>query len=498
MPSPPSDTLGRGGRPVTQVRAQLRRSARADASAAGATGSARAGAAAMSTAVSPQIQPAVLARSTLESAISTFVSAWRERVITALAGRFERDVGVDTIANAVDDAVAEAWTSRWLADEILSGRANHPGRAVSAFVQRRASARLIDYIRRLGARAAPVHGLAADVVEQVLDRRNPDAAEIWVGREAASQLREALAALDEEAQQVLMLRHVENYERRRIAEVLGLTERQVKRHLERASKRLYEQYQRVEAGETCAEERLVVCFAFELVGGRDATRLKAHIGHCAACRRRHARAQAYRRAVAGLVPFPLAGDVAAPAASILDGVRGFVARLLGDGAAGAGGLVKASSAKIAAICAVGVVAGGGIYGAVNGSARHDHKAPAAVRSAQTAATERIGAVAAAPASPSPSSSLEHAQVVRAAARERAVVEQHQERRGRARRAHKAAKRPAAPAPVRSTDEFFSSSATPSGSPTPGPSPSVTANSPSPAQSAPKPSSISPPDEFAAP
>ena len=436
----------------------------------------------MSSAVSHSI-PASLGHSTREAAVSAFVSTWRERLIGSLAAQFEAAVGRDAIGEAVDHVVADALAGGWRGVAGADGRAVYSEKALYAFLKRAASNDLRNYLDHIGRPAAPVYGVAADVIERVSDRHNQGAEDGWIEREAASQLREALCALNEQEQQVLMLRHVDNRERRQIAELLGLSERQVKRHLERANKRLHDQYLRVAAGETCDDGQVVVRFAFELAEPRDAKRAEAHIGHCASCRRRYTRAQAFRRSVASVVPIPLVGHAGVSARGLYAQLRGAVSRLLGRGGASAD--QAATGGKIAAVCLAGIAGVGAVYSAANGAPRDHHPAPAAKVATTSALPTRPAAA------PVPSASLEHAQIVRTAARQAAVTRRRQER-ARARRVAAARKRAPAAKQVQSTDEFFSPAATPSGAPT---TPTSAPAQPAPSQTT---TSSSPPAEFPAP
>lgn len=435
------------------------------------------------------MNPAVLSKidatyhATREGAIESFARRFRDPLIGVLTRRFAAQLGRDAVIEAVDDATADA-CAEWRSDLREGGAPIHSDRKIYAFVALRARSRLLNAVQRHGFDAAPVYGVSADVVEAVLDRHTPTPEEAWIEREAASQVREAVAELDDQTLAVLELRHVEKFKRPQIAQQLALTERQVKRRLMHGNELLYERYREVEAGATCdAGKASVLRAAFDLASGSEARRARAHMGHCAHCRQRYARAQAFRRSVAGVVPLPLVGR--APAGGLLGHLHGLVSRLLGRGGDAQRTAVAGhgATAKIAAVCLAGVAAAG-IYAVRERPQRH--RAPAPKSAAAIAPTTPV-------ALPTSSPSLEHTQLVQAAARQSAATQRRRER-ARRRRAAAARKRGAATkAPIQATDEFFSPSATPTGARTT--STTSAPVDPAPTQTT---TSSSPTDEFAAP
>src|SRR5204863_2401939 len=96
-----------------------------------------------------------------------------------------------------------------------------------------------------------------------------------------------VSALDDRTLAVMRLKHVEGLERKEVAEALGISEKAVKKAIERGLRECRERYDAAFAGELCWEREAAL--AALLSGDASARERRAaehHLEHCAGCRRR--------------------------------------------------------------------------------------------------------------------------------------------------------------------------------------------------------------------
>lgn len=404
-----------------------------------------------------------------EDAVAAFLAGgWRDRLMAALAGGFERRLGRAAIADAVDEALTRALTEL-RPRRYEAGRPVYPAQELFAWALQTARRRLLDEQRHNSKAAAPVHGVELDQLRTVADRHTPTPEETVVARELAHQVREAAIELDDVSLRAVALFHVQGLKKREVGEVLGLTEWELRRCLEKANRKLHAIFVGVDSGAACRSGRTgVLRLAFGLAEVKEARRARAHVRHCPECARQLARAGAYRRAAAAVVPLPVLAPGQLAAGGVLERLFAagrealtqlqlLPARLTGgiDGGASAVtagragvGATTAGATKLLAICAAGgAIVAGGRYCAVELlPGNHPERAHAS----RTAAVRTNAGAQPSPASSS-SSALLLVRHPRAESSEPASRSRQSQRRERAQNEGQGAAEP---------DEFFSSAAQP--------------------------------------
>lgn len=314
-------------------------------------------------------------------AVAAFYSeGWRERLAGSLRTEFDGSLGHDAILDAVDGALEAALTR--LKPEPGSEPPMYSGRMLFALAKTIAWRRMRDQLRHNAKPAAPVTGIDPKVVAEIPDYVGRTPEEISLSNERAEQIREAAAGLDEETLQVLSLFHVEGFRKPQIQRLLGLSEHAVRTCLRRGNEYLLEKYLEVDAGKTCAGGRVgLVRLAFDLARGREARRVRAHIGHCRECARHYQRALSYRRAVSGVTPVPIVWGNQCPGGGLEGGLRAgreslrrlrdmFADRIVGRYTVAAARRASAAGygGKFAGVCALAMgLTAGGVYGIVSDS-----------------------------------------------------------------------------------------------------------------------------------
>lgn len=215
----------------------------------------------------------------------------RDLLIRELARKWAA-LGRDDVEEAVDEAIAQAARGmRGLREE-----------AVYDYLRTAAHRALNRRKQRAGRASAPV---AADLdFDQILgDAPRPD--DLLIADEDRQVVRDIAASLDARTGAVMRLKHVDGLERKDVAEALGISEKAVKKAIEKGNRICRDLYTRAEDGALCAERARSLG---AVLGGsatdKDTRALEQHIAHCAGCRNELRRAAALRRAVAALIPLP--------------------------------------------------------------------------------------------------------------------------------------------------------------------------------------------------
>jgi hypothetical protein len=196
----------------------------------------------------------------------------------------------------------------------------------------------------------------------------------------------------------MRLKHVDGLERKEVAQALGISEKAVKKAIERGLRECRERIERAFAGELCAErERALDALAAGAASAREQRAAEQHLAHCEGCRRRQRALAATQRAAAAVAPWPLAAH------AHVAGVGGLVRAVLRvrDWVSGKGG----SAARAGHVARVGGTSS--VLAAGSGKA-------AAVIAAAAVAAAAHGSAAHAPAVPTPGRPAPHPEIVRSA------------------------------------------------------------------------------------
>ena len=284
------------------------------------------------------------------------------------------------------------------------------------FVERACWRRLIDERRRRILRAEPDARPRRPWPESPAE----SPAELAEEREAVAIGREALAMLPERDRLIFLRRHLLGMVPEEIlAETPGLSMRTYRKIVGRANARVLEAFERIEAGERCAEMEGALLGRY--IAGEspppERRAVEAHLAHCRACRRARARMRGYLldvasgallasslgagRLGAGALPARLL-DLASQGAQALgeagraarERLREILLRLAGSlpapGAdAGVSQALGASSWRVASACTAGIAAGACVaagvvpgIGGVDLSGHHRHATTPPARQAR--------------------------------------------------------------------------------------------------------------------
>ncbi len=271
------------------------------------------------------------------------------------------------------------------------------------FVKRACWHRLVDERRRRIVRSEPPPRPAESPTEQP--------GELAEERETVAAGREALAMLPERDRLIFLRRHLLGMLPEEIvAETPGLSMRTYRKIIQRANTRVLASFERIEAGERCAEMEGVLLRRY-VVGESPPDELRAieaHLAHCRACGQTHARMRGYLLDVAsGTLLASALGAGHAPPVHLLellsqgaqalgeasravrerlrDALLRLASSLPGPGTdAGVSQALGASSWRIASACTAAVAAGacvaaGVVPGIVDLPAHHRHQTPPAKR-----------------------------------------------------------------------------------------------------------------------
>jgi RNA polymerase sigma factor (sigma-70 family) len=255
----------------------------------------------MSAHVSELPSPPPWRRTTHADALAAFVrQGRRERVIAQLERQW-RTLGRPAVEDAVDQGVEIAARNM---------RATEPD-AVEAYVRRAAWRQLKDVKRRAALPAAPI---ASDIDFDVLDGSVLSPEEIVIARENSRLVtwlvRDAVSDLDDRTLAVLRLKHLEGLERKQVATALGLSEKQVKKAIERGHRVCSDSYHAAADGRMC-ERRLpaLVSSALGTAGAAERLSAERHMAHCDDCCGFYRAVHASQRAALALLPAPIAGHL---------------------------------------------------------------------------------------------------------------------------------------------------------------------------------------------
>lgn len=141
-----------------------------------------------------------------------------------------------------------------------------------------------------------------------------------IEKERCEAVANLVARLPERTQAVLRARYFENLSRAQVAEATGLSERQVKRQLERAIDAVEEfVYGRMQAQGPCDDGRdAVVPFARGHAPAPVADRARHHLARCERCREFHAELRSVRWGAAAATPLPALAAGEGPASGALE------------------------------------------------------------------------------------------------------------------------------------------------------------------------------------
>ncbi|MFL5894087.1 MAG: sigma-70 family RNA polymerase sigma factor [Thermoleophilaceae bacterium] len=326
-------------------------------------------------------------------ALASFLQVGRRDTLIGELTRKWQALGRSEVEDAVDYAIAEA------AEAMQATREQ----AVYDYLRTAAHRRLVRRKERAGRISAPIAS-DADFDRMVGETLTPEDA--LLAKEHRAIVLDLVAALDDRTLAVMRLKHVEGLERKEVAEALGISEKAVKKAIERGLRACRERYDAAFAGELCAErEPALYALAAGEPSAREQRAAERHLDHCGACRRRQRALVAAQRGAAVLVPWPGLGHAAGAgrfAAWLREwawGKGGFAA-----GARHAGRLVRTGTLlgsggpKAAALIAAAAVAAGAAH---HVRARESAAAPPpARRFAIQPEIVRSAPVAAVPAAPS--------------------------------------------------------------------------------------------------
>lgn len=180
-------------------------------------------------------------------------------------------------------------------------------------------------LRRLGRerqRRGKVVAATSEGVElELVPSLAPGPEEVLIAKDRCEAVADLVDALPEHTRAVLRARYFENLSRAEIAETTGLTERQVKRHIERAMDAV-EGFvlQRLGGPSPCADGRpAVLAYAKGHASRALADAARRHLAACERCRSFHGELRAVRWGAAAAAPMPaVAGDAAPGLASVVE------------------------------------------------------------------------------------------------------------------------------------------------------------------------------------
>lgn len=288
---------------------------------------------------------------TPRDALAAFIRAGRRETLIGELARSWYKLGRAEVEEAVDAAIADAAVGM------------HATREAAIYEYLRTAAQ-----RRLGRRKERAErtstslpdGMDFDCV--VGDSLSPE--ELVLAKEHRDVVLDLVSALDDRTLAVMRLKHVDGLERKQVAEVLGISEKAVKKAIERGHRECRESFEAAMRGQLCGERTTALA---ALAGGsaspRQRRQAEQHLRHCASCRQQQRALAAAQRAVAALVPAPVVGS------ALMSRVGGFLSRC-GDWISGfvptsatAADASASVGSKAIAVVAAAAIAGGGVYGA---------------------------------------------------------------------------------------------------------------------------------------
>lgn len=229
-------------------------------------------------------------------------------------------------------------------------------------------------------------------VDALADPTAPLPEEQIESREEAWLLSELLDELTPLQRRIIKLRWGCGVPRRDAAALVGISERSLRREVEKAEPVIAKNVELVRAGRWCEPKKsLVVAYCLGLLGPGRAAKARKHLEHCAACRDVANAMHGRLKGLAAVLPLPTfiatssSHGIVARAAELGDSVRSGLADLAtgvkhnslalftrtpaGDTAASqvaVGGGLRGSGSAIAALTACVVAGGGATYCAVEG------------------------------------------------------------------------------------------------------------------------------------
>jgi RNA polymerase sigma factor (sigma-70 family) len=294
--------------------------------------------------------------------LAAFVAVGRRETLIGELARKWQALGRSEVEDAVDHAIAEA------AHALRATREA----AIYDYLRTAAQRALGRRKERAGRVSAPV---AADVNFDCIvgDALSPEDA--LLAKEHRQIVLDLVSALDDRTLAVMRLKHVEGLERKEVAEVLGISEKAVKKAIEKGLRLCRENFEAAIGGQLCeSRSHALRTFAAGTAGIRERRQAEQHLAHCRSCRDLHRAVTVTQRAAAALVP--------APGLMQLHAVRG-LARIAHVVRTNAHGLVAKTSVggKTAAVAAAAALAGTAITVAPQLPSSHPSPKQAQVRGA---------------------------------------------------------------------------------------------------------------------
>lgn len=294
---------------------------------------------------------------TPNEALAAFIVAGKRDTLIAELTRKWYTLGQSEVEDAVDHAIAEA------------ARAMHATReqAIYEYLRTAAHRVLLRRKERAGRVSAP---LATDLDFDRLLGNSLTPEDVLLAKEHRSVVLDLVSELDDRTLAVMRLKHVEGLERKEVAARLGLSEKAVKKAIEKGLRACRERYDTAVEGALCVDRKQAI-EAFERgeADARQARQARQHLDHCASCGARHRAVTATQRAAAAFVPLPLL----ATHSGLIGGVVRAAKRLLTDrlgGDAGATGVMAAGGTKLALLAVSLVAAGGAVHASASGHGGH--------------------------------------------------------------------------------------------------------------------------------
>src|SRR3954454_1717428 len=285
-------------------------------------------------------------------ALAAFIRVGRRETLIGELSRSWYKLGRAEVEEAVDAAIADA--------------------AVGMHATREAA--IYDYLRtaaqrRLGRRKGRAERTSASLPDEmdfdcvVGNSLSPE--ELVLAKEHREIVLDLVAALDDRTLAVMRLKHIDGLERKQVAEVLGISEKAVKKAIERGHRECRDSFDSAMSGQLCGDRTTALAaLAAGSASPRQRRQAEQHLRHGATCREQQRSVRAAQRAVAALVPAPLAGSgVVSRAGGQLSRLSDWAAGVMSASPAApdATGTAVSGASETVAVGVAAAVGGGGVY-----------------------------------------------------------------------------------------------------------------------------------------
>jgi RNA polymerase sigma factor (sigma-70 family) len=284
---------------------------------------------------------------TPRDALAAFLEAGRREMLIRELARKWHTLGQSEVEDAVDHAITEA----------AHGLRATREQAIYDYLRTAAHRLLVRRKQRQGRVSAPM-AIDTDFDRMVGDSLSPE--EALLAKEYRQLVLDLVASLDDRTLAVMRLKHVEGMERKDVAAMLGLSEKQVKKAIEKGHRACRDRYDQAVGEGLCSERaHALTALAAGTATARQRREAKQHLAHCKACRETQRALGTTQRAAAALFPLP----AVAPLAAVGMGWGARAARRLlgGDHPLKTIGTGGASAAAVAKVAAVVVAAAGAAH-----------------------------------------------------------------------------------------------------------------------------------------